>query len=435
MARPDTSTPYAPGGLALGTGLLALAALAGCGGGDADPAAGPTSGLDGPDRPLEMAPEPVYAVGGLEAPEWANFGAIGGLAFDAAGNLYVNDTQADQITVIGPDGERLRTVGSAGRGPGELSSPTGFAVMDDGGVAVFDFQHRGWVVYGSDGAFLHTVTVDVEKTGMPGRDVHVHADGSIVAPITGRIRFGPAVEAEEDTVPPHRPIARFATAPGSEAEIVYRAFDMPPPETSGQEQRLGGMVLRMAPERAFVPPLNIAMLPDGLIAVADSFGYRVKLVDASGAVRSVLERPIAPTRVTPAIQEAEKQRRLDELDAGGAPRFVVSGPGGAVRGPDADEMRAFQEARIETLLFADAIPVIEDIAVDHEGRIWVQRSSGVPGEPGPTDLITSDGRYLGTLAPEGLRIPAAFGPGGLIARVERDEFDVPTIVVERLPPS
>ena len=29
---------------------------------------------------------------------------------------------------------------------------------------------------------------------------------------------------------------------------------------------------------------------------------------------------------------------------------------------------------------------------------------------------------------------AAFGPGGLVAYTEKDEFDVPTVVVKRVPP-
>jgi hypothetical protein len=192
------------------------------------------------------------------------------------------------------------------------------------------------------------------------------------------------------------------------------------------------MTIRMPPDRAFVPPLNLDVLPDGLLAVADSFGYRVKLVDLDGSVRSVLERPIAPTRVTSEIEEAERARRLASIGEGPGPRIMLSTSDGRTSSPDADQMRAFQEARLETMIFAEAIPVIEDLAVDHEGRIWVQRSSGTPGELGPTDLITADGRYLGTVPPDGLRIPAAFGPGGLIARVETDEFDVPTVVVERL---
>jgi len=96
-------------------------------------------------------------------------------------------------------------------------------------------------------------------------------------------------------------------------------------------------------------------------------------------------------------------------------------------------VRRMMEQRLETMVFAEEIPVIEGMAADWEGRLWIQRSSGEPGEPGPTDIITVTGEYLGSLAPDGLRTPRAFGPDGLIVRIERDEFDVPTLVVERLP--
>jgi hypothetical protein len=32
-----------------------------------------------------------------------------------------------------------------------------------------------------------------------------------------------------------------------------------------------------------------------------------------------------------------------------------------------------------------------------------------------------------------MELPAAFGPEGLVAFIERDELDVPTVVVKRLP--
>jgi hypothetical protein len=417
-----------PGVLAAATLALALAA---CGGSEAGQA-GPSTGLDAPDRTLELVTEPVYTVGGMEATDWAAFGEITSLDFDAAGNLYIRDDQSDRITVLDPGGELFRTVGSPGEGPGEISNPMGFATFDDGRVAVFDFGHRAWVVYDESGAFVRNVAVDVQGLGVPGRDALAHPGGDIVAAITGRVRFGPAAESE-DTLPPHRPIVRFPIDGEEDPQVVYRAWQVPPlAESETQSQSLGGMTIRMPPDRAFVPPLNVDVLPDGLLAVADSVGYRIKLVDLDGSVRAVLERPIAPTHVTPEIQEAERAHRLAGIGEGGGPRIMISTSDGRTSGPDADQMRAFQEARLETMLFEDVIPVIEDLAVDHEGRIWVQRSSGTPGEPGPTDLITADGRYLGTVPPEGLRIPAAFGPDGLIARVETDEFDVPTVVVERL---
>ena len=46
--------------------------------------------------------------------------------------------------------------------------------------------------------------------------------------------------------------------------------------------------------------------------------------------------------------------------------------------------------------------------------------------------MTADGRYVGTLPADGLRTPWAFGPGGLAAFVESDEYDVQTVRVVRL---
>ena len=48
------------------------------------------------------------------------------------------------------------------------------------------------------------------------------------------------------------------------------------------------------------------------------------------------------------------------------------------------------------------------------------------------DVWSPDGRYVGTLPPDGLRTPDAFGPDGLMAYVELDEMEVPTVRVVRL---
>ena len=69
-----------------------------------------------------------------------------------------------------------------------------------------------------------------------------------------------------------------------------------------------------------------------------------------------------------------------------------------------------------------------------EGTIWVRRRGEEPAGDGPIDLLTADGRYLGTLPADATAMPRAFGPEGLVAFVERDELDVPTVVVKRLPP-
>lgn len=74
---------------------------------------------------------------------------------------------------------------------------------------------------------------------------------------------------------------------------------------------------------------------------------------------------------------------------------------------------------------------IARIAVDWSDRIWVQRTA-LPGEPGPIDIPTADGRYLGTVAPGGPRIPAAIGPDGPMAYIETGELGVQHVRVARL---
>ncbi|MXW17180.1 MAG: hypothetical protein F4123_04005 [Gemmatimonadetes bacterium] len=65
----------------------------------------------------------------------------------------------------------------------------------------------------------------------------------------------------------------------------------------------------------------------------------------------------------------------------------------------------------------------------------MQRHAGEPHDDnGPIDVLTMDGRYVGTY-PAGVAVmPAAFGPEGLVAFIETDELGVDAVVVKRLPP-
>ena len=84
--------------------------------------------------------------------------------------------------------------------------------------------------------------------------------------------------------------------------------------------------------------------------------------------------------------------------------------------------------------FHPEVPVVAAVRVTWEGTLWIERSME-PGatEPGPIDVIGSGGRYVGTLPAGQLEMPDAFGPDGLVAFIETDEFDVPVITVRRLP--
>ena len=90
------------------------------------------------------------------------------------------------------------------------------------------------------------------------------------------------------------------------------------------------------------------------------------------------------------------------------------------------------EAMAPEMEFASEVPVIMEMAVDAENRIWVTRSAMDGVSRGPTDVHTASGNYLGTLRAVEFRIRDAFGPDGLMAYIEVDELGVPFVRVLRL---
>lgn len=90
-----------------------------------------------------------------------------------------------------------------------------------------------------------------------------------------------------------------------------------------------------------------------------------------------------------------------------------------------------RRAYLDALPSADEVPVVLDLRTTWEGRIWVRRRAESLVDDGPIDVLTTDGRYLGSY-PGDTAMPAAFGPGGLLAFVERHGLGVNTVVVKRV---
>ena len=412
---------------ALGGILLALAA---CGGEGASAARG---GLDGPDAEIRPPLEEVFRVGTVAGDDWESFSQVPNVAFDAASNLYVFDPENARVIVVDPSGSFVRQIGAPGEGPGELRRPLAMSVHRDGTVAILDLGHQSWVVYPPEGE-PRMVRASLED-GVPNEGIHPHPDGGMVAAGVGirvRMSSGGPPQLPSDERPSFIPIRRF-TLDGEAPQVIHQAWR--PPEAGGTEEETRfqqgegrTMAVRMAPMVGFDPEPLLAVLPDGRMALADSTTYRVTLLDAAGSEVGVLERPISPTPVTPEIQGQERENRLAALEESGGPRMMMVGPGGTSSIPGMQDM---MRQRIETMLFRDEIPVVAALASDWAGMLWVGRSGSV-GESGPVDLVRPEGDYLGTIPAEHMEMPDAFGPDGLMAWIELDEFDVPSVVVRRM---
>jgi len=393
--------------------FLPLALLVACGDAGDGSANGAAGTLDGPDVIVNAVTEEVFTVGSVVGDTWDTFGNVRSVHFDAQSNLHIFDSQLDHILVVGPDGSLVRTVGGRGEGPGEFDNVTRAIVARDGSYTVMGLTQIDLLEPG--GEFVRRVTMDPMTTGMALARMAL-PDGRLVA--TQIMRFGEDEQPEE----PGRPIHLFPLD-GTEPTLLYTAWELP--EEDEDESELSGdlesgMRMRVAAGRAFEPRLDIDLLTDGRLALIDSIGYRIKLIGPDGSVAGMIERPIAPLPVDDAIREAERER-YREAEAG----VLESASNTSL------PIQINREG-VEGRTFADEVPVLYSIKVDWEDRIWVERRGPTGDDDGPIDIVTPEGDYIGTLPPEGLRTPDAFGPGGLMAYIESDDLDVPTVRVVRL---
>ena len=402
--------------------------------------------LPSEDHWLEAEFEEVFRVGGIDGETWEQFGRIQDIAFDGSGNLYLLDVDVMTVVVVDRDGSLVRTMGRAGNGPGEFDFPRWLAVMEDGRIVVSDIpRHRVFQVFHSDGRFDRGVRVGNDLLALAER-IYGGRDGVVVAG-TALMRLEEMVPEEQRSAPGTRRILR-AALDGDDVvfETVFEAWDLPPVgeftlRVAGREIPTGGAT---PPPHTFGPGLFVGTLPGGAIALSDSSAYAIKIVESNGAVSRILSRPIHPVPVTDRILEAEFERRVDEAIAqagarGQQSRMIYNASTGeTVQGVmDLDEsmregVRLSTMAWLEAIPVADEVPVLLDLRTTAEGRIWVQRRDGDLLSDGPVDVLTRDGRYLGSY-PAGTPMPAAFGPGRLVAVLEADELGMQTVVVLRVP--
>ena len=377
--------------------------------------------LPAEDRWLEADFEELYRLGSMAGEDWEQFGVLTDVAFDGKGNLHVFDRQAQRIYVVGTDGRLIRELGGEGDGPGEFGHAGAVAVFADGRVAVVDVGRRGYHIFAADGEFERLVRI-AKPSGVTsvGRVVaQPGADAIIGVPTlaTGWTITGAAFR-EPVRFPTSHPFERTTLA-GEETttDTIGEAW-LPPIDLEGLDDtdRLNAAPRPTSLLPEFSPELYWGVLPDDRVAFSDSTTYAVKVVEPGAGVVRILKRPFQPEPVTGRTIRAEKRRwllRLEETAALGA------------------NLQARRRS-IEELEFHTELSVIRGLGTTWDGYIWVLRRGEGPRDNGPIDVLTPDGRYLGSYPAGTTALPAAFGPDGLVAFVEVSELRVQTVVVKRV---
>lgn len=345
----------------------------------------------GPDRPLAWSFEPVLTIGGgLEGPEALSAVWDGGVAADAAGNLYLLDGQAHRVLVFDPSGTLLREMGRKGGGPGEMEFPTSLAVSAEGAVVVSDFRN-GLLRWGPDGS--------------PGQS----------------LRPGEPLEGYGLGVGPFGIAAVLQSMSGGRDSMVYRLTLLP---DSGERRVLAELRVGMTTDVGFPNcPVRLSGMPPIFapdlewaeagerFVVATGTAYRLDLYDEQGDPVGSVRREVAPVPATPELAARE---------LGDSMRIGFGGGTCAIAPEDVAEAQGV----------APRVPAVRGLVGAPDGTWWVGRGIG-RRDAWIIDVFAADGEYLGTL-PEGTPWPAAFRSADEALVVERDEMDVPTVVVYRI---
>ena len=413
--------------------------------------------ITGRDQGIEANFEEIYSVGVLEGESWEMFGQVAKVAFDAAGNLYVFDgtlggVRSGEVRVLVFDtrGRFLREFGSSGGGPGEFNRPVDFAVLRDGTVVESDAGHRAYQLFDASGTFHRFVRAGSAPDGVPVLGQKIQPDprggavfafagdrlGTVTSSLMGGLR---SLMGGDPTVPPMlRPVLRVEL----DGEAVHtdtvvkgwlpRRGDLDDQGSNDAPPQVRELLGTMTMPAVFEPGLLVGVLPDGGIVHSDSSAYALKVTppDARGIAR-ILRRPLRPEPVTAAIERDYRQRTAAARERLGEATTGLRMLEFRQRG-DGNRPQSTTNVEIEEWYYHE-IPVIRGLDTTWDGRIWVQRRGDEPKSDGPIDVLTPEGEYIGTYATGATEMPDAFGPDGLAAFIEFDEFDVASVVVRKLP--
>lgn len=390
------------------------------------------------DRMLNERPADIFTVGTIEGADWEMFSGIRSVAFDRSDNLYILDGQNVRVLVFDAAGRFVRQFGTRGGGPGEFQAPMSMTVLPNDEIVVNDVGNRAYIVFNTGGEFLRSVAHDM-SVGLPLGAVSSH-------PLGIAARANPMPSMGGGALPTVAPLFVQPLRAGADAIRLFETPLPPPVETGAVAGGAGNRMMSVRMDPVFGPRTTFGVLPDGSLAVSYEAEYRVHVLDRNGNAARVLTRAGEPRRVTKRDQEEWDERRRSgdgptgtavtitstttggggggtAVSVGGAGARGGGGPGGGGPAP--------MRMTLENTPFAEFMSIVTRVNADVHGRLWIQRRNSDAREQGPIDLVTGEGRYIGTLPAQPM--PDAVSASNRAAWIERDELGVERVAVRQLP--
>jgi hypothetical protein len=309
-----------------------------------------------PNEPMQSSlsstPKELWRIGGDTDDEDEFFGVITQLLTDEEGNVYLLDSQLNQVKVFSAAGKLLRTIGREGEGPGEFRNAGSMFFTRDGKLGVLQAFPGRIVLFTPEG----------EPAGdhpIPARD-----DGGMVLLFGGASRAGNVVLVlgsnafAENRFDQSRYLAGL-TPEGKEAAKYYedtRTIDFANP------------VLDDSVWDTWDRRWTIGV--DGRVYVCTDFlNYRIQVWNVDGTTDRVIEREYSHLKRT-----ADEMKMMEDIFTA----FTRQIPNATVK-------------------ISDVNKDIDTIFAREDGTLWVLSSRGThnlpPQAAGVFDVFDRDGRF------------------------------------------
>jgi hypothetical protein len=367
-------------------------------------------------RAWRIDPKPLLVIGGETATTAGDslyeFGGVMGLARLSNGQWAIGVQSANQIRFYDANGKYVKSAGRAGQGPGEFRQIMGLKVVRADTLIVTDQFEIEY--FTGAGQF---VGLGASRTTMPGTYVWpqaVFANGSYVG-----------FDYNDRTISPAGRSVRV----------------LPMYAVSDRGRRIDTLAVLPISEMVFDgrrPSGNpVTFAPSAMLATV---GERVFYAYPTTAAVSEYDRT---GRLFRSVRLALPVRPVSAADRQDYLEWVTNLPG-ELGGPITPQVRAINERRAASTVFADNFPTHGLMLADRGGSLWLRRFDvrerrHKPGPvatitvPAPTnwDVLDTNGRWLCTLS-----MPAHFTPleigADYVAGVSHDSDDVESIHVYRI---
>ena len=311
---------------------------------------------------------------------------------DSAGQIYVVDPELNSVLVADSTGRIVRTIGRAGQGPGEFRGPNGLGWDRMGRLWVAEGPGGRYSLFDAAGQFVATYRRPVSGYSYIWRGAFLR-DGTLLDQVYTWDSTG------------HHPqsyLARFDSLAGMRDSLKLPWLDTPVYEFRFE----GGATMASVP---FVPSVWTAIDPRGYLWSGHTDQYELIQTTFKGDTLRIIRLAHQPIPVS----AAERDSAIAHI------RKIAQGK------------------RFDAGLIPHTKPVLDQLAMDEDGDLWVLVVQPA-GATGTTfDVFDPEGRYLGPvhtplrIGPWRSLVPLVFRHH-MLYTVAVDSSDVPVVVRFRI---